>query len=131
MTEQTFLPVPPKDPRPHPERAVAGVLPTSVTAGENNWENIRPEDFGSKWDYELENHITLWIFTPVSEAALQWCYAHLPANAPRWGAKGFVIEARYINEIVKGATRDGLMSPEEYEHAMEEANAIMHQGVEL
>lgn len=94
----------------------------------SGWAEIKPSDFGPEWDYELENHITRWIITPVSTAALEWCYAHLPEHLPRWGAKGFVIEAKHLNSIVKSMTRDGLMSAEEYERAMEEANMLQLQG---
>ena len=96
--------------------------------GPNNWDTIVAADFGPEWDFELENHQSLWIFTPVSEAALQWCYAHLPDDCPRWGAKGFVIEHRYIENIVRGARNDKLMLPEDYKQAMEESHAESLQG---
>lgn len=95
--------------------------------GPNGWNEITPSDFGPEWDYELENHITKWIVTAVSKAALKWCYAHLPVIA-RWGSDGFVIEAECLNRVVKGMTRDGLMSPEEYERAVQEAHMVMLQG---
>lgn len=94
--------------------------------GLNGWDEVTPSDFGPEWDYELENHITKWIVTAVSKAALKWCYAHLPAIA-RWGADGFVIEAECLNRVVKGMTRDKLMSAEEYDRAMQEAQ-VMLQG---
>ena len=98
--------------------------------GPNNWDTITAEDFGPTWDFELENHISLWIVTPVSEAALQWCYAHLPEDCPRWGARGHVIEHRYIEPIVAHMRRDKLMLPEDYTQAMEENHALMLQGEE-
>ena len=102
-----------------------------TTQGPHGWNAISAADFGPEHDFELENHITLWIFTPVSNAALQWCYAKLPADAPRWGAKGYVIEARFIEQIVAGARNDNLMTPEDYERAMEESHAAAHQGENL
>lgn len=100
----------------------------SAPLGPNGWDEITPSDFGPEWDYELENHITKWIVTPVSKAALEWCGAHLPADAPRWGSHGFVIEAECLSRVVKDMGRDGLMSPEEYERAMEEANMLQLYG---
>ncbi len=97
------------------------------TPGPNRWDSIQPSDFGPEWDYELENHITQWIITPVSEAALQWLYCHLPEHCPRYGARGFIVEAEYLNIVVKGMTRDKLMSPEEYEQAMNENHQLMLQ----
>jgi len=98
------------------------------TSGPHRWDSIQPSDFGPEWDYELENHITKWVITPISEAALQWLYCHLPEHCPRYGAKGFIIEAEYVNLAVKGMTRDKLMSPEEYEQAMNEAHMLQLQG---
>ena len=115
-------------PPEHSTRARVEVIPTVVTAIPNNWNNVTPKMFGPKWDYELENHITLWIFTPVSEAAIQWCSAKFPDGTSRYGARGYIIEAQHVNEIVKCAARDKLMSPEEYEHRMNEAEAINQQG---
>ena len=98
------------------------------TSGPHRWDTIQPSDFGPEHDYELENHITKWIITPISEAALQWLYCHLPEHCPRYGAKGFIVEVEYVNLVVKGMTRDKLMSPEEYEQAQEENHALMLQG---
>ncbi len=97
--------------------------------GPSLWEPNNRADFGPQWDYELENHITKWVITPVSEAGLQWCYAHLPEHTPRYGARGFIVEAEYINQIVRHMTRDKLMSDREYDQAQEENQALM-QGEE-
>jgi hypothetical protein len=130
MTEQAYGPIEIRDPVAHPSRKVVEVLPTSVKSGPNSWSQIHPSDFGPTWDYELENHITLWIFTPISFAALQWCFCRLPEGSRRWGARGYVLEAHEVNAIVKAATRDSLMSDTEYERAMNESELISQQGVE-
>jgi len=110
------------------DKAIADIrIYPPATQGPHCWHEIQPGDFGPEWDYELENHITLWIITPISEAALQWLYCFLPEDCPRYGAKGFIIEAEYLNTVVKGMTRDKLMSPEEYEDAMHEAHMIQLQ----
>lgn len=96
--------------------------------GPHRWDTVQPSDFGPTWDFELENHIDLWIITPVSEAALQWCYCHLPVDCPRWGARGHVIEADYVRPIIAHMRRDKLMSPEDYEQAEQENHALMLQG---
>ena len=99
--------------------------------GPHKWANVTSADFGPKWDFELEDHITKWVFTPVSNAALQWCYAHLPEDCPRYGARGFLIEAEHIKGVTGGARRDELMSPEDYERAMEEHQQSLRQGEDL
>lgn len=98
--------------------------------GPNTWENCTKADFGPEHDFELYDHGSIWIFWPVSNAALQWCYAHLPEDAPRWGAKGYAVEHRYIGNIVLGAKRDGLMSEIDYNLAQEEAANLAVQWEE-
>lgn len=100
--------------------------PLDSTQGPNNWDSITSSDFGPQHDFTLEDYVSIFIFTPVSEAALQWCYAHLPEDCPRWGSRGFAIEHRYIEDIVRGARRDGLMSVTDYEQAMEEQNQLQY-----
>jgi len=96
--------------------------------GPNNWDDIQPEDFGPEHDFELNDQGNVWLFTPISNAAVQWLRKKLPEDAPRWGACSYVIEHRYISDIVERARADNLMSEQDYTDAMEEQNAIMHQG---
>ena len=100
-------------------------------AGPNNWDNIQPEDFGPEHDFELNDRGDVWLFTPISNAALQWCYYKLPEDAPRWGACSYVIEHKFISDIVERARECGLMTRDDYDEAQEEANAIAHQGERL
>ena len=99
--------------------------------GPNNWDSIEGSDFGPEHDFELNDQGSIWLFTPISNAATQWLYKHLPEDAPRWGACSYVIEHRFISDIVERARQDGLMTKEDFEWAMEEANAIQHQGENL
>jgi len=86
--------------------------------GPNTWDKVTPEDFGPEHDYILIDHGSIVHLIPVSYAALQWCYAHLPEDAPRWGANGYVIEPRYVDPIVDGMRRDGLLSDVDYVNNM-------------
>lgn len=104
---------------PTPERSLQGP---------HRWHEMISTDFGPTWDFETENHIDLIIFEPISEAALQWCYAHLPVDCPRFGARGFLIEAEHIKGVVGGARRDDLMSQDDFLLAMEECHTAMLQG---
>lgn len=106
-------------------RPVAEGLPKTI--GPNRWEEITPEEFGPEQDFDLEDHDTFWVVTPVSEAALQWLYYHLPEDAPRWNAKGFKVEADYITLLVARMRQDKLMSRQDYENSMNEADAQQHQ----
>jgi hypothetical protein len=59
-------------------------------------------------DFEVSNHGTIYIFTPLTPAARDWVAEFLPDDAQRW-AGGIVIEHRYIWDVVIGARRDGLV----------------------
>lgn len=101
--------------------------PERASQGPHRWHEMTGADFASRWDFELEDHKTLVIFEPLSEAALQWCYAHLPVDCPRFGARGFLIEAIHIKGVVGGARRDNLMSEADYIQAMEEMQQLNTQ----
>jgi len=106
-----------------------GVLPLLPTAGPSAWDFVKddPKAFGPEHDFEVIVEGSVVIFDPVSKAALQWCYAHLPEDCMRWGKVGYVVEPRYIDDIIKGAKRDGLMSRQDYVEAMEENHNLSLQ----
>lgn len=58
-------------------------------------------------DFEVSNHGTIYIFTPLSSAAHNWVAEFLSKDAQRW-AGGVVIEHRYISDVVIGAQHGGL-----------------------
>ena len=87
--------------------------------GPNNWAECGPCDFGPQEDYFVENHGHFSVFYPVSNAALQWSYAKLPEDCPRYGL-GFKVETKALPAILKSAERDRLMSEQEYADAMNE-----------
>lgn len=68
------------------------------------------ESWTASHDFEVEDHGSIFILTPTSDAGLNWCWEHLPEDAQRWGKFGYVIEHRYIQDIVAGMERDGLVS---------------------
>ena len=102
-------------------------------SGPNDWTIVSPKDFGPCQDFDIwpvpctDN----WIFKPVSRAATQWAYKHLPEDSPRYGKNGYVIELSAIGEVVRAAKRDGLMSEEQYIEACEESNRLQYQGEDL
>ena len=96
-------------------------------AGPNNWDEVGPSDFGPEQDFDLEDAGSLTIIYPVSNAALQWLYRHLPEDCPRWGAKGFAIETNYVRDIIRAMKRDRLMSYQDYLEAEEELHKTQWQ----
>lgn len=62
-------------------------------------------------DFLVENHGTIFLLEPTTDAACEWVEEHLsaePTRPTRWGS-AIVVEHRYIREIVEGARRDGLV----------------------
>jgi hypothetical protein len=58
-------------------------------------------------DFEIDNHGSICILRPLTEAAKEWCDEHLPEGAMWWGG-GCAVEPRYIDDIVDGILNDGL-----------------------
>lgn len=59
-------------------------------------------------DLTVDNHGSIFILTPVSDAGREWIGEHIPDDAMTWGPEGIVVEHRYIGDIVAGAQADGL-----------------------
>lgn len=108
--------------RVHADLLIAKHLDNTI--GPNNWDDIGPEDFGPEHDFDIEDHGSIVIVDCYSNAALQWCYKHLPQDCPRWGATGFAIEARYVGAIIEGMRRDALMTRQDFEEVMNEQREI-------
>ena len=98
--------------------------------GPSTWEEIGPADFGTQFDFDIEDHGSIVVIDAYSNAALQWLYYHLPEDCPRWGAKGFAIEANYVADILLAMEIDGLMSRAAYERAMEEEQLLHAQAIQ-
>lgn len=58
-------------------------------------------------DILVTNHGTIFIVIGISAAGKAWLNEHMPEDAQRWGS-GYVVEHRYIRDIVDGAQNDGL-----------------------
>lgn len=58
-------------------------------------------------DFKVENHGSIFLLQPLSEAAQAWCAEHLPEDAQMMGS-AYAVEHRYIADIVAGIQNDGL-----------------------
>ena len=58
-------------------------------------------------DFWVQNHGSLYLLIPQTDAAEQWIEDNLPEDAPRLG-KNVAVEHRYIYDIVDGIRADGL-----------------------
>jgi hypothetical protein len=58
-------------------------------------------------DFAIQDHGTIALLTPQSDAAQDWAADHLPPDAQRRG-RAFAVEPRYLAPILKGIEADGL-----------------------
>lgn len=58
-------------------------------------------------DIRFTDHGSIWLLTPITQEAQDWCADHIPDDAQRWGG-AVVVEPRYVEPIVVGAIGDGL-----------------------
>ncbi len=58
-------------------------------------------------DLYIENHGSIFLLYPVSEAGTEWIEEHIPDDAMIWG-DAVVVEHRYIADIAEGVMDDGL-----------------------
>jgi hypothetical protein len=58
-------------------------------------------------DIRFDNHGSIWLANPLTEAGRDWMSEHLPDDAQTWG-EAVVIEPRYVADIAQGARDDGL-----------------------
>ena len=60
-------------------------------------------------DIQFANYGSIILATPLTEAGLDWTEINLDVeDAAMWGAS-YVIEPRYLEDIVLGARADGLV----------------------
>ena len=97
-------------------------------AGPNRWSEITPDDYGNLFDYRIIRRGGNSIIDPASEAARQWCFRFLPADCPRWGSEGFVIETKYVAEVLEAMARDKLLSEDDYTYSQAAEDRDRHQG---
>lgn len=58
-------------------------------------------------DLSVQDHGSIMILTPHTDAGREWIDEHIPEDAMTWGG-GIVVEPRYMEAIVCGAIGDGL-----------------------
>lgn len=92
-----------------------------IKAAPNRWRDVKakPEHYGGSYDFETYDHGDTVVIYPACVAAREWLYAHLPEGTPRWQVHGHVIEKQYINKVLIGMRRDGLISEDEFVLSME------------
>lgn len=59
-------------------------------------------------DIRVADHGSLVVIAGVSVKGEEWLAANLDPDAQRWGVNGWVVEPRYVQDIVYGAMDAGL-----------------------
>jgi hypothetical protein len=58
-------------------------------------------------DFQVENHGSVFTLEPQTPAGESWAEEYLPEDAPMMCGR-FVVEHRFIRDIVEGILNDGL-----------------------
>ncbi len=58
-------------------------------------------------DFSILNEGSILVLTPETDEGQAWVEENLPGDALRW-AGGYVIEPRYMEDILTGILSDGL-----------------------
>lgn len=58
-------------------------------------------------DVKVENHGSIFLFQPLSEAAREWIGEHVPEDAT-WFGGALVVEHRYASDLAQGMVDDDL-----------------------
>lgn len=61
-------------------------------------------------DFEVNNQGTIFLFTPLTQAAKDWIAEHIPDDATYFGKALVVVEHRYAADIAVGIIAAGLTS---------------------
>jgi hypothetical protein len=59
-------------------------------------------------DFEVETDGSVWTLRPLTAAAREWLDEHVQAESYQWLSDAFVVEHRYIGDIVQAASDAGL-----------------------
>jgi len=97
-----------------------GIIPQTLPAPS-------PVEQGEYGDFEVAVHGPRSIFTPISDAAIKWHIEHIPEWVDRHGKRSFVLDSDEMVAVIAAAERDGLISCEDYENAMNELDALSRQ----
>lgn len=58
-------------------------------------------------DLEFQNHGSIFVVVPFTEAGKDWLDENVGGDALTWG-RGVVVEPRYVEDILVGAVDEGL-----------------------
>jgi hypothetical protein len=59
-------------------------------------------------DVRVENHGTLFVFQPLTDAGRTWIDEHVESESWQWIGGGLSVEHRYAEHLATGMQADGL-----------------------
>lgn len=68
-----------------------------------------PPPAPTEFDIEHVSHGSVSIVTGLTPSGDDWLAEHLQEGVQRWGVNGYVVEPRYVGDILGGAASDGLV----------------------
>ena len=60
-------------------------------------------------DVMVENHGTVFLFAPLSDAAKEWVRENVVLEPYQWLGPAFSVEHRYARDLAAGMQSDGLV----------------------
>lgn len=59
------------------------------------------------YDFWVADHGSIFILTPTSPECIEHLQEHIQEDAQRWGPNGYVVEHRYIQDLVDALQGEG------------------------
>ena len=59
-------------------------------------------------DINVDDSGSMFLFTPLTQAAREWVDAHLNLDGWQWIGYGFAVDSRFAGTIAEGMASDGL-----------------------
>jgi hypothetical protein len=72
------------------------------------WIDAHIAEKANQPDVFVRNEGSIFLLTPMSDAAREWIGEHIPEDAQYMG-RALVVEHRYVEDIVAGMQSDGLI----------------------
>jgi hypothetical protein len=63
----------------------------------------------AKLDITVDDHGSIFMFTPISKLAREWVEEHLRLEGWQWLGASFAVEHRFARSLAEGMAEDGLV----------------------
>ena len=80
----------------------------SEGVGEIPQEYLQPIIPSPVKDLRIENHGSICLFRPLTEAACGWLKEHCDSDEHQYFGSALVVEPRYVEDLAENAVNDGL-----------------------